>query len=285
MKRHLTTLTITLLLVTNVYSQQTKEEQSVVDEGKKLYKSEMASWYGTDVFLAKFPDKRESIGGYFSYADGEVEKCLFFSNATAPKVLAIISFDSTFNVKTAKVDNTEREFTSFENDIYTTRKTALALINKDTLFKTYKNTNLNLIPLIEGDSKKIFVLTGPEQNGVVIFGNDYLITFDKNNEVKSKKQLHKNIIVQEYSSNGKIDGNKVVGGIHTHLPETGNLMTSTDICTLMLYAKFAGWESYSVVSEKYYNIWTCATNSLAVVPKDVFDKINKDQEKRNKKKN
>lgn len=57
------------------------------------------------------------------------------------------------------MDNTEREFTSFENDIYTIRKTALALINKDTLFKTYKNTNLNLIPLIEGDSKKIFVLT------------------------------------------------------------------------------------------------------------------------------
>lgn len=87
MKRHLTTLTITLLLVTNVYSQQTKEEQSVVDEGKKLYKSEMASWYGTDVFLAKFPDKRESIGGYFSYADGEVEKCLFFQTQQLQKFL------------------------------------------------------------------------------------------------------------------------------------------------------------------------------------------------------
>ena len=274
---------VSLLLTANLYGQKNAEEQAVVDEGKKLYKSEMASWYGTDVFLAKYPDKRESIGGYFSYTDGDIEKCLFFSDAPTPKVLVTISFDSTYNVKTAKVDNTERNFTSFENDIYTIREKALDLIYKDTLFKTYKNTNLNLIPLIEGDSKKVFVLTGPEQNGVVIFGNDYLITFDKNNEVKSKKQLHRNIIVHEYSTDGKIDGNKVVGAIHTHLPETGDLITSTDICTLMLYAKFAGWETYTVVSEKYLNIWTCATNSLAVVPKDVIDKIDNDQQKRHKK--
>jgi hypothetical protein len=285
MKRLLTTFTVTLLLAANLYGQQTKEEQAVMDEGKKLYKSEMASWYGTDVFLSKFPDKRESIGGYFSYSDGDIEKCLFFSNSKIPRVLATVSFDSTYNIRTAKVDNDDRDFTTIENDIYIIRKTTLELINKDPLFKTYKNTDLNLIPLIEGNSKKVFVLTGPQKSGVVIFGNDYLVTFDKDNQIKSKKQLHKNIIPQEYSTDGKIDGKEVVGGIHTHLPETGDLMTPTDICTLMLYAKFAGWKSYTVVSEKYINIWTCETNSLAVVPKDIFDNVNKDQEKRNKKKN
>lgn len=272
-----------LLLTANLFGQNKSEEQAVVDEGKKLYRSEMASWYGTDVFFENFSDKRQSIGGYFSYEDGDSVNCLFFSNASTPKVLATISFDSTYNVKTAKVDGIERDFTPFENDFYSIRKNALALIYKDTLFKFYNNTNFNIIPLIEGNSKKVFVLTGTDQMGIVIFGNDYLITFDKNNEVKNKKQLHRNIIVQEYSSHETVDGNKVVGGIHTHLPETGNLITSTDICTLMLYSKLAGWETYTVVSDKYINIWTCATNSLAVVPKDVFDKIDKDQQKRNKK--
>src|SRR5689334_9378884 len=40
----------------------------IVDEGKQLYRSEMASWYGTDVFLEQFKE-RDKIGGYFSYTD------------------------------------------------------------------------------------------------------------------------------------------------------------------------------------------------------------------------
>jgi hypothetical protein len=284
MKRHLTIFTITLLLTANLYGQKNEEEQAVIDEGKKLYKSEMASWYGTDVFLEKFPDKRESIGGYFSYADGDMEKCVFFSNSTTPRVLATISFDSTYNVETAKVDNTDRGFTSLENDIYIIRKTTLELLRSDALFKSYENTAPNLIPLIEGDSKKVFVLTGPKKSGVIIFGNDYLVTFDKNNQVVSKKQLHMNIIPIEYSTGKNADDKEAVGAMHTHLPETGDLITSTDICTLMLYAKFAGWKSYMVVSEKYMNIWTCETNSLAVMPVDLFENINKEQDKKKKKK-
>jgi hypothetical protein len=264
------------------YGQDDAEQRAVTAEGKLLYRSEMASWYGTDIFLEKFPEKRQIIGGYFSYADGDVEKCLFFSNTSIPKVLATISFDSTYNTRTAKVDNTFRNFTSFENDLYTIRKTTLELISTDSLFKTYRNTNFNLIPLIANDLKKVFVLTGPKQSGVVIFGNDYLVTFDDNNQVIGKRQLHKNIIPTEYSTDTNHGSKKVVGAMHTHLPETGDLMTSTDICTLMLYQKFAGWESYIVVSEKYTNIWLCKTNLLVVVTRDAIDKINRSQEKKDK---
>jgi len=71
--------------------------------------------------------------------------------------------------------------------------------------------------------------------------------------------------------------------MHTHLPETGDLITSTDICTLMLYQKFAGWISHIVVSEKFMNIWTCESNSLAVIPRPP-DEDNKDNTKKRKKK-
>jgi hypothetical protein len=184
----------------------------------------------------------------------------------------------------ASVDTTDRGFTPFENDIYSIRKTALELANKDDLFQIYENTNLNLIPLIEGDSKKVFVLTGPQKNNVVIFGNDYLITFDKDNKVASKKRLHKNIIPIEYTDDGKIEDSEVQGTLHSHLPETGDLITSTDICTLMLYGKFAGWKTHTVVSQKYICIWSCEGNTLAVVAKDAMEKINKDQKKSKEKK-
>jgi len=261
----------------------TEKAQPIVEEGKLLYRSEMASWYGTDLFLENYKD-RENIGGYFSYTEDDISKCIFFSKAENPMVLGTISFDKTYNIKTAKTDMSERKFTINENDLYIIRKTALSEINSDTLFKTYINTNLNLIPLINGNEKKVYVLTGPQQNGVVIFGNDYLLTFDKDNKLILKKQLHKNIIPIYYGGEQEKDM-QVEGAMHTHLPETGDFITATDICTLMLYEKFAKWKTYNVISKKYLNIWNCETDQLTVISMDAVNKIDKDQEKRKKKKN
>lgn len=278
------TLIITLFTFFG-YSQNTPTEkaQPIVTEGKLLYKSEMASWYGTDLFLEKYTN-RENIGGYFSYTDKDkTAKCIFFSKSETPKVIGTISFDSTYNISTAITDLKEREFSTNENNLYKIRKIAAKEITSDTLFKSYKNTNLNLIPLITKTEKKVYVLTGPTQHGVVIFGNDYLLTFDENNKLLNKKQLHKNIIPIYYSNEEK-DGQKVEGAMHNHLPETGEFITATDICTLMLYEKFAKWKTHNVVSKEYLNIWNCETDELTVLEMDVVEKINKDQKKRKRKK-
>jgi hypothetical protein len=253
----------------------------IVAEGKRLFKSEMASWYGTDVFVELFKDQSK-IGGYFSYSDNDTSKCIFFSKGENPKVIGTISFDSTYDTKKAGVDLTERDFSFFEYDLYSIRKLGIAMINSDTLFKTYKNTNLNLIPVISNNERKVYVLTGPTQNGVVIFGNDYLIVFDPQNNILSKKQLHKNIIPIKYGGEQTND-DQIEGTIHSHLPETGDFITATDICTLMLYEKFAKWKQHNVVSAKYLNIWNCESNQLTVIPMETVDKIDKDQEKRKKK--
>ena len=57
----------------------------------------MASWYGTDLFLENYKN-RDNIGGYFSYTDNDISKCIFFSKADNPKVIGTISFDSTYNL-------------------------------------------------------------------------------------------------------------------------------------------------------------------------------------------
>src|SRR5687767_6608723 len=153
-KNVLLTVKLSVLTVT-VFCQSnpTDEAQPIVAEGKLLYKSEMASWYGTDLFLEKYKN-RDNIGGYFSYVENESSKCIFFSKTSSPKVIGTISFDSIYNINTANIDLTERDFTTQENSLYTIRKVALAEINSDELFKSYKNTNLNLIPLISADGKK-----------------------------------------------------------------------------------------------------------------------------------
>lgn len=257
----------------------TNQAQPIVAEGKLLYKSEMASWYGTDLFLERY-QKKENIGGYFSYTEKEKSKCIFFSKTKNPKVIGTISFDSTFNVKLAQTDLNERDFTENEIDLYEIRKLTLNEVNTDTLFKKYNNTNLNLIPIINKNEKKVYIITGPEENGVVIFGNDYLLTFDKDNKLILKKQLHKNII-PIYFGEKEEKGKKIEGAIHNHSPETGDFITATDICTLMLYEKFAKWKTHNVVSKEYLNIWNCETDQLTVIPLKTVDKINEDQKKKN----
>lgn len=253
----------------------------IVEEGKRLYRSEMASWHGTDLFLEKFTD-RKKIGGYVSYTENEISKCVFLSKSVTPKVIGTISFDSTYNLKNATTNLQERELTKTENDLFEIRQIAKNIVQQDTIFKTYKNTNLNYIPLINNREKKVYILTGPTQNGVIIFGNDYLLTFDNENKLITKKQLHKNFIPINFGGKEE-EGKEIEGAMHTHLPETGDFITATDICTLMLYEEFAKWKQHTVVSKNYISIWNCQTNELVTISTEVMEKIIKDQVKRHKK--
>ena len=240
----------------------------IFDEGIKLYKTEMASWYGTDIFLEKFSSKRELIGGYFSYLEQDIAKCIFFSNGDNPKVIGTISFDMTFSVKTAIADDSDRDLTKYELDLFTIRQKALSEINSDTLFKEYSNSRLNIIPFIYNNIKKVYVLTGPQKSGVVILGNDYLLTFDQQNNLTLKKQLHANIIEIKYSPDRKDDIS-----IHSHLPQTGPHITVTDVCTILLYEKFAKWKQHIVLSDELVTLWDCKNPRAATMSRKAWDSI------------
>lgn len=163
-----------------------KLSKEISEEGIALYRSEMASWYGTDVFLANY-EKKENIGGYFSYIDDNVPKCVFFSKES--KIIGTISFPANYNPKDAKIDLEERDFTPIEKEYFTIRQNALNRIQNDTIFKVYENTRLNIVPLIRDKVKKVYVLSGPSVNNIVVFGNDYLISFNNKNEVKMLKNF------------------------------------------------------------------------------------------------
>lgn len=257
-------------------AQKSGKPTNPVAEGKQLYRLEMASWNGTDLLLARYKDKRDSVGGYFSYPAQQLTNCVFFSKGDNPRVLVTIAFDSTFALPKAQVDRQSRTLTPNERELYTIRRKARLLINQDTLFKTFAHTDLNLIPLVEGSSKKVYVLTGPQSSNVVLFGNDYLIEFDAKNEVMTRRRLHKNII----SMPERNDSVAIVTTMHSHLPATGDFITATDICTLMLYEKFTQWKQHYVFSKNYVSIWDCQKNELNVLTRKAWDRISKSLEKK-----
>jgi hypothetical protein len=281
MKKLFPTLLLSLFCIHLIAQKNSTEKANpIVEEGKTMYRSEMASWYGTDYFLANYKDK-SNIGGYFSYVDGEFSKCVFFSKEESPKVIGTITFDSTYSLKDTEKDLSERSLSDLEKNLYEIRRATLQKINSDTTFKQYENTSLNLIPMIYKRERKVYVLTGPAKAGVVIFGNDYLLTFNNENELVESKPLHKNILPIYYGDSAK-EGEDIKETMHTHSPETGDFITATDIYTLMLYSKYAEWEKHYVVSKKYMSFWDCQNNSLFVLPKKAFDKMQRKSKKKKK---
>ncbi len=281
MKRTLLTA-VNLLLFVFAFGQcgYEKEATKIFNEGKKLYLSEKASWNGTDLFFEKYTGSKDEIGGYFSYSEDKIVKCIFFNRALEPKAVWGISFDSTFSIGAATIDSIERPLTKNESDLFAIRQKTISEINTDrNLFKMYENMGFNIIPLIEDGVKKVYVLTASKKSGEIVFGNDFLLTFDVKNNLIKKKKLHNNIIVLPYSDDTK---NAVTS--HIHLKETGDFITVTDVCTLLLYGKTSKWQQHIVMSKKFVCLWDCERESLVIWTRKFMDKLYKNLEK-NKEKN
>ncbi len=250
----------------NLFAQyQTKEE--IIAEGLKLYRSELTSWNASDLFTENYAEKYDQVGGSFSYEAGTGMRCVFFSKAANPTVIATIMFDSSLDIKSGRIDKRERLFTKYETELYLIQfKSIIAMASDLIFFKRYSNTNIVIVPLIEGNSKKTYILTGVKQSCMVIFGNDYLIEFDEDNNIINKKYLHKGIIPVECA---KDLNDKIIlpGTMHIHNVETGSLPTPTDICSLMLYSKQVNWKQHTIFSPDSVSIWNIETNQLSVLSK------------------
>lgn len=271
-------LLIICCIVFKIATAQTPDLHAITDsieaEGKTLYRSEAASWYGTDIFLEKCKGKTGRIGGYISYDSGSGMNNIFFSKDEVPVILATMSFPyDNINPANCKLDSTERKLTDTESLLCRMRTTAINTINanKDTLFKFYNNASINPVPIVITGEKRVYVLTGPKVNGVVLFGNDYLMRFDANDHLTGTVKLHKGLI--PINTKPAADNSPVVASIHTHLPEYSHYITATDICTLMLYEKQAGWGQHIVMGKDMVSIWDCKKDKLAIITLEAWNKI------------
>lgn len=247
-----------------------KLAKNIEEEGKWLYRLEMAAWYGSDIFKENYSGER-GIGGYFTYIDSRTPKCLFFSRDEKPKVIGVVSFGDIKIVETATIDFKVRDFKKDERELFSIRQRALEVIKQDTLFKNYTNANLNLIPTIDKEDRAVYVLTAPKVSDVVLFGNDYILKFDRANTLLYKAEIHRDLIPVEFEEGGDSVS------FHNHRSETDPFITPTDVCTLMLYAKFAGWKRHYVASKDYVSIWNCETESLRIVTREQFDNMNEEE--------
>jgi hypothetical protein len=255
---------------------QKSVQDAILAEGKALYRLEKAAWVGTDMLREQFPEEMEHFGGYVTYSKKELTYCTFFTNDSISRVMAVYAFDSTFTVSNSTVERVRQSPTEEELRLRHLRSSAYRKMQTDTIFNVYNNSNLNVVPMVYQGKAKVYVLTGPSIAGVVIFGNDYLIEFDDDDQVESARPLHRNIIPIKYTE-------EQTSSSHSHTKHTGSFMTPTDICTLMLYGPFTSWDSHTVLSQTHWNIWDIERNTMAVLTRKAMEKIKKHQKKLAKK--
>ncbi len=266
--------TLFALLLCSVSFAQSANElfEPTVKEGYRLYKAEMAAWHGSDLFNAKNTEKITS-GGYVAYPDGEKETvCVFFDKEDSDVVIFEVTFDEEFSLGTAEVKFKERKATRKEKKLFTMRSLTIEQFQSDTLFKFYQNTSPNIIPISDELGERVYVLTGPQQSGVILFGNDYLLTFDDDLNHLSTEALH-NSLIAVFTHEEDVKKH-----FHSHLPDKNPFMTATDLCTILLYSKYCDIESFSVISEKYLSWWDRSSGKPFAMTREALDKIEKSQD-------
>jgi len=244
----------------------------IIREGKLLYRSEMASWYGSEVFLSETYKSREFIGGYFSYTKNDTSRCIYYSQDTNPRVIGAISFEKTYSPDLTTANLKEREFTPLEKQLHAICSRAQEILETDSFFTFYKNTAYNLVPLISEGQRKVYVFTKSRLQGTIIFGNDYLLTFDSKNQLLSKKRIHKEATIMRFNI-GEQPDTLFTGGAHSHVGEDDEFITPTDICTLMLHEQFNNWKQHYVISKEHINVWDCHTNELSVFTREEWEQL------------
>ncbi len=141
--------------------------------------------------------------------------------------------------------------------------------NKDDFFTFYENTSLNFIPLVRNGKKQVFILTGSKVSNAVNIGNDYLLTYNKKNKLIKKKKLHNTLL--QFQGKSDDPENPIVSTHHSHV--LSDIITSTDICTLLLYKDFIEWKQHYVISKKYVSIFDLEKENLVVLTRKAWDKI------------
>lgn len=274
MKKLFTLITL-FILVQNAIAQKNELRRvadSIYAEGETLYRSEWASGHSTPIFAYSFGAKKLLSGGYFSYETEKGMATIFFSKNEDPVVIATVKFDDGLDSSKYSIDTITRKFTENEKEFYTIRLKAAQAVSNDTLFQYYEHTSLNLVPIIKNGAKRVYIITAQTAPDEVLLGNDYLINFDKDDNIIKKTKLHNNLIPLATGGTEAIKASS-----HQHLGATSPFITATDICAFKLWKGKTTWVMGFVVSAGYVSAWHFRDEFLDILTQAEFQKIMKNK--------
>lgn len=244
------------------FSQNTTK---IEEEGRLLYRLEKASWHATDLLLDTYHLLTDSAGGYVSYINDDNDVVTaFYDKKDASLILLRFTFDKNPQAEPKNTEPIPTRATSLEEDLIFLRELVMEEMGKnyDNFFRFYKGTQPNVIPLIIKRNRKVFVLTATTEPNNLLIGNDYELIFTKKNKLKKKRMLHDTLISYEFESSTE---EPFVSTMHSHT--ITDLITATDICTLLLYKDFLEWDKHYVFGKKHISLFDLKTETLTIIKK------------------
>lgn len=216
------------------YSDQEIKQKldSIKSEADLLFSLENAAWHSTDL-LKENSQAQDKASNYLTYKKNDSVKAVFLNKAKN-KIVAEYVFKND-NKEPVKSLFSERNLYDFETDLNKIRtKIIEQLSDPKYQIGTYEGFNLNIIIIPDNLGKyKTYLISGTSSNGIIPFGNDYLIVSDKTGLILEHKKFHSRLIPTQNPPNG----GTITMATHSHL-RTNPFMSATDICTFRLYAPF-----------------------------------------------
>lgn len=243
-------------------------------EGLALYESERASWVATDLLLASKPDM-STLGGYFSYADGDSLRTVFVRrNATPGPLTVAYSFSfPRVAIEPAKARQQGlRKASAREQKLYALREAVEEELESGRVaraaYQFPENTRPNIILSDQGLTPRAYVLVGPQEGGVLPIGNDFLMQFTAVGKLQKVERLHNSYLGMRLP-----EGSQTVrAGMHSHLP-AHPYITPTDICSLLLYKDSFPAPQHIVMGREYVSVLDIEKQQLTFLTHKEFDKI------------
>ena len=248
------------------------EQEAIFDEAMELFHLEMAAWQSTDAVLTQ--EANGQSDGYLSYRDGDSLRTIFYASADPAQVVVEVALDAQADLTTLRMQARPRASTPQERTLITMRENLLDVCKADTkdFFKLYKNTGMNIL-LLPGPQPIAYMLTAPNEPGVMLFGNDYRFEFDAAGKVLRYTCLHQDLVAIALEEGEEASA-------HAHQKGDAPMITSTDICTLLLYGHSSTWKSHVAYSPKYVSVWDLEDRKLGIITQKAWKRIAADQAKR-----
>lgn len=294
-----------------------KAKKEILGEGLALYTLILANWTSNDLYYEN-EYNTNYVKGYLSYRDKDTIKTIFWREIdTASAEYKAKTFQKAGDTgivvqqqpkkindlrvivktmryakmsvvkKNADIVDEEREPNEKEKLLMDFRAMTYKSISTDTsFFKQYAGVTMRVVPFDAGKEMKVYVYSSVKQEGVVPIGGDYLLIYDKKTkELVEKTTLHDDCIFISTQYKGKsYDASKAT--IHSHKEGAAELITPTDIATLLLYKSQLEWDEHHVIAGEYTCVFTLIDRKLDIIPTAEFEYLKKkkaDSEKEEKK--
>ena len=218
---------------------------SILQEGLRLYTYEKLSWMASDLLAEHATVDLSSIRGSAVQLDDNGKLTHFYCRQDS----VVFSCTIDLNDFTLSWDNTVRPMTEDDRDAVHFRSEMINRIIEtygDSIY-TIQDGSINIDLIWLGtDNLRAYLLQGTTLNGVIPFGNDYYVDIDRDGNLIEFHRFHHSYIPIDIRQAG--ENTQVLEVIHSHTVDNP-FFTPTDICTALLYAHdLYGMKSVCILS-------------------------------------